>query len=387
MFAQEAHEVAASKIVAIIIFLALSAGGAYYALTVASDLSDKDGDGDGGHDHDDDKDTKILSDGSLSIHFLELGVWNTGDCVYINYGDIDVLIDAGSRPASAATITAYINEYIQDGKIEYVIATHAHEDHIAGFFGTSTIPGVLDSFDIGTIIDYPKAVADTTAPTRANYEAARDKLVADGTEHYTALQCYNNEGSAQRVYDLGPGVTMEILYQRYYVDYTSNENNNSVCVMITQDGKQYLFTGDMESGGESSLVDHYAAERGGLGHCVLLKGGHHGSSTSCTAKLLSAVTPDYVIICTCAGSSEYTSSPSGQFPTQTMINRVAPHTANVYVTSLMIDNATHTFGSLNGNIIFSLKDGDVTITCSADDRVLKDTDWFKEFRDTPDAWK
>ena len=329
--------------------------------------------------------TTIIESGDLSIHFLELGNRFTGDCVYINYGEIDILIDAGSRNASSATITNYISNYIQDNKIEYVIATHAHQDHIAGFYSTNTTTGVLDSFEIGMIIDYPRS--DSTSKTRDDYEATRDRLVAEnGTEHYTALQCYNNEGGAQRVYELGPGVTMEILYQRYYVDRASTENNYSVCIMIVQDGKQYLFTGDLEKAGEDSLVDHYEENHGGLGHCVLYKGGHHGSSTSSNIKLMEAITPEYIIICTCAGSTEYSPTIPNQFPTQEFIDRIAVYTDKVYVTTMMIDVSRNTFGPLNGNVIFSVKEGEITIICSGDDRILKETEWFKEFRTTPAAW-
>jgi beta-lactamase superfamily II metal-dependent hydrolase len=76
--------------------------------------------------------------GDLSIHFLELGNKYTGDCTLIKAGDTEVLIDAGSRKGSASTIANYIDEYCTDGVLEYVIATHAHQDHIAGFVGTKT---------------------------------------------------------------------------------------------------------------------------------------------------------------------------------------------------------------------------------------------------------
>ncbi|MBQ7770355.1 MAG: MBL fold metallo-hydrolase, partial [Clostridia bacterium] len=71
----------------------------------------------------------------LSIHFLELGNKYTGDCTLIKVGDTEVLIDAGSRKGSAETIVPYVQQYCTDGVLEYVIATHAHQDHIAGFVG------------------------------------------------------------------------------------------------------------------------------------------------------------------------------------------------------------------------------------------------------------
>lgn len=358
-----------------VILVLLLAGGGYYMF-----IAEKEKD----QDHDD-HDTDVISDGELSIHFLELGNKYTGDCVYINYGEIDIIIDAGSRTSSSSTITEYISRFIQDNKIEYVIATHAHQDHVAGFYSTKTTTGILDAFEIGAIIDY--SMTNSTTVTRSNYEAARDRLVAEeGTAHYTALQCYNNKDGAQRVYELGPGVTLEILYQKFYENKSGSENNYSVCVMINQNGNRYLFTGDLEKDGEDALVEHHKANHGGLGHCVLYKGGHHGSSTSSHPKLLEAITPEYIIICTCAGSSEYSDTISGQFPTQPFIDRVAPYTDKVYVTTLMIDYSKNVFGPLNGNVVFTVKEGEITITCSGDERVLKDTEWFKEYRTTPPAW-
>ena len=66
----------------------------------------------------------IVTD-ELSIHFLMLGNKYSGDCTLIKAGDTEILIDAGSRQGSAATITEYVNNYCTDGILEYVIATHA----------------------------------------------------------------------------------------------------------------------------------------------------------------------------------------------------------------------------------------------------------------------
>ena len=74
----------------------------------------------------------------FSIHFLELGNEFAGDSVYIKAGSLDILVDAGSRGNSATTIEEYVNKYCTDGVLEYVISTHAHQDHIAGFAGNSS---------------------------------------------------------------------------------------------------------------------------------------------------------------------------------------------------------------------------------------------------------
>jgi competence protein ComEC len=319
----------------------------------------------------------------LKIHFLELGNQYTGDSIYINYGDIDILVDAGSRKSSAMTIREYIDNYIQDNKLEYVIVTHAHQDHIDGFNDTNPLIGLF-VYEIGTIIDFP--LTNSTTQTYNNYKSARDTMVKNGAVHYTALQCFNNEGGAQREYDLGDGIKLEILYN-YYYDHTQNngENDYSVCFRIVQGGNQYIFTGDLEKNGEDRLVDYYQTNFGGLGHCVLYKAGHHGSVTSSNEKLMAAITPEYVCVTACVGTLEYTNVNATQFPSQNFINRVAPYTDKVYATTYAGNYPL--FTSFNGNIVFSVSDGNFDIQCSNNNLILKETEWFMKNRTMPAAWR
>ena len=325
------------------------------------------------------EDVTVISNSDLSIHFLELGNAYTGDCTLIKVGDTEVLIDAGSRKGSAETIVSYVNNFCKDGVLEYVIATHAHQDHIAGFVGTTKAPGVFESFECEVIIDYP--LANSAAKIRTEYETERDAEVALGATHYTALECYNQENGAQRVYQLGNGVEMEILYQRFYEETTSDENDYSVCMLLSQGENHYLFTGDLEKEGEESLVETYD-----LPKCVLFKGGHHGSPTSNTPALFAEIDPDIVCVCCCCGSDEYTDNIANMFPSQAFVNNVAPYTTQVYVTTIISSNEQG-FESMNGNIVVMSNSGEVTVRCSNNTTLFKDTEWFKENRETPPAWQ
>lgn len=346
-----------------------------------------------------------IVEGELSIHFLELGNKYTGDCVYVKAGETDILIDAGSRNNSASTIASYLSAYVTDGKLEYVIATHGHEDHIAGFYSTSSNKGIFERFDTGTIIDFA-FVSPGKESNYANknlntvvgkYADARDKEVEEGAVHYTAAQCFNETDGAKRTYQLADGIEMEILYNYYYFNQrgdSAGENDYSVCVMINQGDNHYLFTGDLEAGAERKIVDYYNDNNDPLPQCKLYKAGHHGSKTSSSVELMAAIKPEYVVVCACCGTSEYTDVNETQFPTQQFIENVAPYTDKVYVTS-MVDNYVDkndwskqgTVKSMNGNVVFACTDGQITITCSASDLILKDTEWFKTHRVTPDAWK
>lgn len=323
--------------------------------------------------------SEVIVSEELSIHFLHLGNQYTGDCTLIKVGDTEVLIDAGSRKGSAATIVPYIEEYCTDGVLEYVIATHAHQDHIAGFVGTTSVDGIFESFVCETIIDYART--DTTTKIREGYESLRDQEVENGATHYTVLECWNNENGAKRSYSLSDTVTMHFLYQKFYETKSSDENNYSVCMLLTQGENNYLFTGDLEKAGEESLV-----ESNNLPKCQLFKGGHHGSPTSNTEVLLAKIQPEIVCVCCCCGSTEYTSDIANVFPSQTFVDRVAPYTDRVYVTSIISPDGKSGL-PMNGNIVLTSYGEEISVNCSNNNILFKDTDWFKENRIMPDAWK
>lgn len=324
-------------------------------------------------------------EGEVSVHFPELGNGKAGDCVYIKVGDVDILVDAGSDYDSADDIERYVDQYCLDNTLEFVIATHAHLDHIAAFAGNGTYPSLFTKFVCETIIDFP--LANTTSKAYQNYQTQRDLEVQQGAKHYTALQCYNNENGAQRVYNLNEEGTiqLEILYNYYYENKASSENDYSVCFLIRHGSNNYIFTGDLEEDGEVKMVDYYNENHDGLPQCTLYKAGHHGSKTSSSVEFLEQIKPQYVVVTAVAGSDEYTDVVANQFPTQIFINNVAPYTDKVYVTSLYADNADG-YTSMNGNIVFACNDGEVTVTCSNNSTLLKDTEWFRMYRQTPREW-
>ncbi len=333
--------------------------------------------GDTGNGH---GDGGVIS-GDLSIHFLELGNKYAGDCTLIKTGNTEVLIDAGSRQGSAAAIVPYLEQYCTDGVLEYVIATHAHQDHIAAFVGTKSSTGIFENFACGTIIDY--ALKNTNSQISKDYEAARDREVEAGAKHYTALECVREENGAKKSYVLGEGIEMTILYQKFYETTSSDENNYSVCMLLTQGENHFLFTGDLEKEGEESL-----AASNDLPHCKLFKGGHHGSRTSSNDILLKEITPEIVCICCCAGAPEYSTDPAAIFPTQEMIDRVARYTKEIYVTSLATDveykpKASWNYTSMNGNITVLSTAGGLEVKGSNNSIILKETEWFKQNRTWP----
>ncbi len=343
--------------------------------------SDSTGGSDSVGGEDDIPDDESEEKAQIDFHFLELGNKYTGDCTYIKAGDTDILIDAGSNRKSAPTITSYLSKYCTDGVLEYVIATHAHEDHIAGFVGENgKKQGVFDLYRVGTLIDFPRA--NSNSGIYNDYKTLRSSIISEyDTKHYTALEWWNGVDGLTRSIEIADGITMNVLYQKYYETKTSNENDYSVCVMFSQGENHYLFTGDLEEAGEQSLV-----ASNDLPKVKLYKGGHHGSKTSSTPALMAKIQPEIVCVCCCAGSSEYNAAPLNTFPTQTFINNVASYTDKIYVTTLAVNDSngkTTGFTSMNGNITVSSSGGEVTVNCSNNNTILKETAWFKANRTWP----
>jgi competence protein ComEC len=324
----------------------------------------------------------------IDIYLQELGNGSTGDSIYVKAGDNDILIDAGSDSTSAKTLTAFLKGKVSDNKLEYVIATHAHTDHIGAFYGTD---GIFANFDCRTIIDFPKYDSDKdptkTTTVFGKYCAARDAEVSGGAsfgaEHYTALACYNANSTgtsgAHRYYTLGENLTMEILYN-YYYDHSQSagENDYSVCLQFIQGENRYLFCGDCEELSEKKLLTYNSDS---LKPCVFYKADHHGSKTSSCPEFMAAVHPKFVGVSCVAGNYEYKQTHFDYtFPCQRTINTLGPITKAIMVTTLgsVSDLTSHT--SFNGTIHVASRgnsQNDVTMEGSVNSTYLKDSAWFK----------
>lgn len=333
---------------------------------------------------------KVYTSGELSFHFLELGNQYTGDCTYVKAGDVDILIDAGSKISSISTITSYINNFVTDNKLEYVIVTHAHEDHYAGFATNFETNSIFDMYTIGTIIDFAQITQGREEKLMyKNYTRERNEAIERGTVHYTAKDCVDGTNGATNVFELTPSISMTILNQRFYSEQDkTNENNHSVCTLFTHGTKNFLFTGDLDKDGEESLVNLNE-----LPKCELFKAGHHGSYTSSNKVLLEQIQPKICCVCCCCGNVEYTQTMSNTFPSQDFINRISVYTTQVYVTTLgrLKQNgkefANDGFTSMNGNIVVTSTSSATTVNCSNNNTILKDTEWFKKNRTCPSSWQ
>ena len=332
---------------------------------------------------------EMIKSKDLSIHFMELGNKYTGDSTLIKVGDVEVLVDAGSKTSSIETIYNYTSQYVE-GDLDYIIVTHAHEDHYAGFSTSKYEDSLFGKYNVGsgtTILDFAQITTNKASNKMYKYYQSNLNSATNGGEgakHYNvleALSAYENG-----TISLSEDVSLKFLDQEYYHTKSSTENDHSVCFLLSQENKHhYLFTGDLEEKGEISLV----AKNPDLPVVDLYKAGHHGSKTSSSKTLLEKIQPKMCAVCCCAGSSEYTKNNDNQFPTQQFIDNIAPYTDKIFVTTICKDYDKGLFESLNGNIIVSCskEDEGINVNCSNNMTLLKDTEWFLSMRKMPDSWK
>lgn len=325
-------------------------------------------------------------DTTLSVHFLELGNKYTGDCVFINAGEFEILIDAGSRADSVDDIYEYVKPYV-DGQLEYVVVTHAHQDHYAGFATKNYENSLFSKFDdgIGTVVTFAQTNQKADKAGLYQYFENNVKTLKEkGTERKYVNEYFERGASA--TVKINDNVSIEFLEHKFYHDKSKTENNYSVCFQIVETAGEnvyrYLFTGDLEEDGEKDLVKQNADK---MGKTRLYKAGHHGSKTSTSQELLDVIEPDTICVCACAGSPEYTKNKDNQFPTQAFVDRVYTKNAGtqVFVTSLCVDYDANKFTSMNGNIVICSTGNSVTRYFSNNATELRETEWFKTNRKLP----
>lgn len=206
----------------------------------------------------------------LNLHFLNVG---QADSAFIELPDGQtVLIDAGNSQ-DAHTIINYIKD-LEYNKIDYVIATHPHSDHIGG------MAKILENFEIGKMY-MPKQVHTTVT-----FENMLNVIQNQNIDLYTAKAGVNILTTINTKIDiLAP-----------FQDNYSNLNNSSVVIKLMYGDTVMLFMGDAEEEIESQLLAYDI-------NADLIKIGHHGSDSSSSKNFLSKVSPDIAIISCGMGNS------------------------------------------------------------------------------------
>lgn len=215
--------------------------------------------------------TLAPTDGTtLTVHYLDVG---QGDSIFIELPQNKTMLIDASTGAYGEGIADYI-EQKGYSKIDYLVATHPHADHIGG------MEDIVKEFTIGEIY-MPRA--STTTKTYKNLLTA---IKAKGNKINTAEAGVSIYGdSSLRIDILAPNSTS-------YEDL----NNYSAVIKLSYGSRSFLFTGDAEKLSENEITADVSAD--------VLKVGHHGSSTSSGEAFISRVNPKYAVI-SCGKDNSY----------------------------------------------------------------------------------
>lgn len=196
----------------------------------------------------------------LNILYLDVG---QADSELIFYKDKLIVIDTGNLN-DGEKIISYLKK-MNITKIDYLIGTHIHEDHIG------SMQYFVKEFEIGNI-----------------YIPYNDTSV--NTYYKNLLKEILNKNLQVEEVEVGNKFNIEDLEcEILAVDNTNPEDQNdaSIVIEMTYKNNKFLFTGDatkeVEKKREWNDID-------------VLKVGHHGSNTSSSESFISQVKPEVSII-------------------------------------------------------------------------------------------
>ena len=198
----------------------------------------------------------------LKVHYLDVG---QGDSIFVELPNNEtMLIDAAESYQSENIINYLKNLNYQ--KIDYVIGTRPHTDHIGG------LKNIINTFEIGKI--YMPKVVSTTKTYESLLMAIKDKnLKINTAKAGTSII----DTDALKINILAPNNST----------YTEL-NNYSVVTKITYGTTKFLFMGDAEKLSENEIKENVTAD--------VIKIGHHGSNTSSSIDFIKKVNAKYGII-------------------------------------------------------------------------------------------
>lgn len=199
------------------------------------------------------------------IDLLDIG---QGDAILIRAGGKTALVDSGDRGRD--TVEQLRRLGVE--RLDLVVATHPHADHIG------TMHEVVQSFEVGLFLD--NGLPHTTATYERMMRAVEEQQVP-----------YRTARAGMRL-NLGDEAALHVLFptEQPIRGTRSDLNSNSVVLWLEHGEVDVLLTGDAEAPTERALL------RQGIGPIEVLKVAHHGGDHSSTASFLDALEPQVALI-------------------------------------------------------------------------------------------
>lgn len=200
------------------------------------------------------------------LRFYAIDVGQGDSSLFIFPTGESMLIDAGTQ-ASAKKLVRYLKQCGLK-KIDVLVATHPHSDHIGG------MKAVIDSFAIGEVWD--SGYAHGSALQISFYTSILER----GIPYGRVKRGHSKMFGGARVDLLGPVIELK--------GTQSDANNNSLILRVTYGNVSFLITGDMEEAERRTVAS--------FPRTTVLKAAHHGSRTGTDRKILREIDPFVIIL-------------------------------------------------------------------------------------------
>lgn len=214
--------------------------------------------------------TQTPVSGSIHVYFIDVG---QADCALITLNGKNMLIDGGNVE-DGPDVVRFIKK-LNITTLDYVIATHAHEDHVGGL-GT-----IINNFTVNKVFSPVDSYSSTCF--KEFLEAAEKQCGLTVLKSGTDFKLDN--ALIKTLWPVSPK--------------DEDTNNTSIVLKMTYGKISFLFTGDLEHDAETRLVESGADLKADV-----LKVGHHGSDTSSSYLFLRSVLPQIGII-SCGKDNSY----------------------------------------------------------------------------------
>jgi len=205
------------------------------------------------------------NNGKLSVYFLDVG---QGDSTLVLFSNKSILIDAGEAEMGDRVVSDL--KALGVSRIDLLVATHPHSDHIGG------MQKVLAAFPVGQVLD------SGLPHTSSTYEHFLETIDQKNIPYRVAEQ--------GQTIDIDPALMIFVLSpQKERI--SDDPNTNSVVLRISYGTVAFLLAGDIGGESENALVrSGYPLDS------RILKVGHHGSYSSTSSSFLGRVRPETAII-------------------------------------------------------------------------------------------
>ena len=206
----------------------------------------------------------------FTIHYIDVG---QADSALVICDGRTMLIDGGNAADSDLIYTFLKNQNVSH--LDYIVASHAHEDHVGG------LAGALNYATVGVAL---------CPVTEYDSRAFRNFVKYLDEQNVTIT-----------VPEAGDTFLLGSAYVEIFspLPQSSRNPNTSIVLKITYGATSFLFTGDAERPIEQGILD-----AGYDISATVLKVGHHGSDTSTTYPFLREIMPQYAVI-SCGTGNPY----------------------------------------------------------------------------------